>query len=427
MKNISIGLFGFGCVGKGLYQTLNQSKNFAGHIAKIGIKDPTKKRELPSHLFTTDAQSIIEDPKIDIIVELIDDAAVALDIVVEALKAGKSVVTANKKMVAENMQLLVDLQKQTGKAVLYEGAVCASIPIIRNLEEYFGHEPLTEVKGIFNGSTNYILSRVFHDKMDYETALAQAQSLGFAESDPALDVEGFDAKYKLSILISHTFGIHVHPDEVLNLGIHRIKPADLEYAYARSWRIKLIGHAQRVEDKIYAFVMPRFVPITDNLATTENEYNAVVINGEFCDNQWFTGKGAGSLPTGAAVLSDVSALSYDYKYEYKKESHKEQLIFSNDSPVKVYASFQSPEDVLLNDFDQVVEKYFSYDYCYVVGTICLNKLKHKEWQNNPHINVVLTTDKLDNSLGKLCVNQLKEEIGELKKSQKLRKKLMLQS
>lgn len=426
MKNISIGLFGFGCVGQGLYQTLNQSKNFAGYIAKIGIKDPRKKRELPSHLFTTDALSIIEDPKIDIIVELIDDASAALEIVVSALKAGKSVVTANKKMVAENMQLLVDLQKETGNAVLYEGAVCASIPIIRTLEEYFGHEPLTEVKGVFNGSTNYILSRVFHDKLDYETALAQAQDLGFAESDPALDVEGYDAKYKLCILISHTFGLHVLPDQVLNLGIQRIKSADLEYASAHGWRIKLLGHAQRIEDKVYAFVMPRFVPINDNLATTENEYNAVVINGEFCDNQWFTGKGAGSLPTGAAVLSDVSALSYAYKYEYKKESHKENVFFSNDSPVKIYASFQSPEDVLLNDFDQVIEKYFSYDHCYVVGTICLNKLRTEIWQNNPHINVVLTADTLNNSLGKLCVNQLKVEIDELKKGQRLRKKLMLQ-
>ena len=426
MKNITIGLFGFGCVGQGLYQTLNQSKNFAGQIAKIGIKNPDKKRDLPADLFTTDARSIIEDTKIDIIVELIDDAQAAFDIVVASLKAGKSVVTANKKMVAENMQYLVDLQKETGRAVLYEGAVCGSIPIIRTLEEYFGHEPLTEVKGVFNGSTNYILSRVFHDKLNYSAALEQAQALGFAESNPALDVEGFDAKYKLCILISHTFGLHIHPDEILNLGIQRIKPADLEYASARGLRIKLLGHAQCVDDKIYAFVMPRFVSLDDNLATVENEYNAVVINGEFCDNQWFTGKGAGSLPTGAAVLSDVSALSYDYKYEYKKESHKEHLVFANNSPVKVYTSFGSPEDVVLDDFDQIYEKYFSYDHCYVVGTVCLNKLNTKEWKNNPHINVVLSSDKLDNTLGKLCVNDLKDEIGELKKSQKLRKKLMLQ-
>jgi len=161
MKNLNIGLFGFDCVGQGLFETLNKSKNFGGVIKKICIKNPDKKRKLSSELFTTDKNEIINDPSIDIVVELIDDANAAYHIVVNSLKAGKPVVTANKKMVAEHLEELVELQDETGQALLYEGAVCASIPIIRTLEEYFNHEPLNEIKGIFNGSTNYILTKVF--------------------------------------------------------------------------------------------------------------------------------------------------------------------------------------------------------------------------------------------------------------------------
>ncbi|NVK86446.1 MAG: homoserine dehydrogenase, partial [Cytophagia bacterium] len=226
MKNINIGLFGFGCVGQGLYETLNNSKNFAGQITKICIKNPEKKRKLASDLFTTSRDEVINNPSIDIVVELIDDAEAALAIVVDSLKAGKSVVTANKKMVAENLEYLVELQQQTGKAVLYEGAVCGSIPIIRTLEEYFGHEPLNEIKGIFNGSTNYILTKIFEDRQDYPKVLKEAQELGFAESDPTLDVQGYDPKFKLSILLTHAFGIHVPPAEITNLGIDRLKKSD---------------------------------------------------------------------------------------------------------------------------------------------------------------------------------------------------------
>ncbi|MFT6883532.1 MAG: homoserine dehydrogenase, partial [Marinoscillum sp.] len=186
MKNIKIGLFGFGCVGQGLYETLNNSKNFSGEIKKICIKNPDKARRLDPKLFTTQAASLLNDPEIDVIVELIDDADAALEIVTKALKNGKSVVTANKKMVAEHLSELVNLQASTGQALLYEGAVCGSIPIIRTLEEYFGHEPLNEVKGIFNGSTNYILTKVFEENLSYEAALLQAQALGFAEADPTL-------------------------------------------------------------------------------------------------------------------------------------------------------------------------------------------------------------------------------------------------
>lgn len=423
MKKLNIGLFGFGCVGQGLYETLNTSKNFNGEITKICIKNPDKKRKLSSDLFTTQKEEVIHNPQVDIVVELIDDANAAFEIVVESLKAGKPVVTANKKMVAENLEYLVQLQHETGQPLLYEGSVCASIPIIRTLEEYFSHEAIREIKGIFNGSTNYILTRIFQKGIDYPKALKEAQDLGFAESDPRLDVQGYDAKFKLSILITHAFGIHVPPQQITNLGIDRLKAADLEYARAQGYTIKLNAQAKRIGERVYGFVIPQFLPQTDRLSNIENEFNAVIVNGEFCDDQLFIGKGAGSLPTGAAVLSDISALSYEYKYEYKKHFITEQLPFSNESPVQVYVSFSSPEEVDLSDFESIQEKYFSFDYCYVIGRICLGKLQREEWQNNQNINVVLTAEINQTGLGDLCLNDLKDEISELKKGQKIRQKL----
>jgi len=425
MKNIRIGLFGFGCVGQGLYETLNNSKNFSGEIKKICIKNPEKPRSLDTNLFTTQADQILNDSAIDVIVELIDDADAALDIVTRALKNGKSVVTANKKMVAENLSYLVDLQASTGSALLYEGAVCGSIPIIRTLEEYFGHEPLNEIKGIFNGSTNYILTKVFEESLDYKTALSQAQSLGFAESDPTLDVKGFDAKYKLSILLTHAFGIHVPPHQIVNLGIDHLKPADLEYAREKGFGIKLIAQAKRIHDRVYAFVTPQFVKSEHSLHNIKNEFNAVTLNGEFCDDQLFIGKGAGSLPTGAAVLSDISALSYDYRYEYKKHYNLGKLPFSNDSLLEVYVSFDNPHEIDLEDFESIHHKYFSFDHSYVIGKMCINNLLGDKWLNNPKNNIVLCANGTESSLGSLCVKGLSAEIEELKKGQELLEKITI--
>ncbi|MCO6358909.1 homoserine dehydrogenase [Roseivirga pacifica] len=419
MQAIKIGLFGYGCVGQGLYETINNSKNFEGEIKKICIKNPNKARSLSADLFTTDKSEILNDESIDVIVELIDDAEAAFDIVTTALKNGKSVVTANKKMVAENLEYLVKLQEETGRAVLYEGAVCASIPIIRTLEEYFGHEPINEIKGIFNGSTNYILTQIFSKNTNYKAALADAQKLGFAESDPTLDVKGYDAKFKLSILLTHAFGINVPPAQIINLGIDHLKPADLEYARENELEVKLIARAKRIGDKVYGFVAPQFTKADNRLQEVRNEFNAVSLTGEFCDEQLFIGKGAGSLPTGAAVLSDISALSYDYKYEYKKHINQATLKFSSDSLVQVYASFDNPDTIDLNDFESIHEKYFSFDHSYVIGNVCINKLKDEKWLNNKNLNIVLCENGVEDTLGKLCVEDLKAEVSELKKGHDL--------
>ena len=422
MRAIKIGLFGFGCVGQGLYQTINNSKNFEGEIVKICVKDRHKVRSLPESVFTYNKEEILNDPSIDVIVELIDNAEAALEIVTTALKNGKSVVTANKKMVAENLEYLIDLQEKTGKGILYEGAVCGSIPIIRTLEEYFGHEPLNEIKGIFNGSTNYILTKIFDERLDYAQALEEAKEKGFAESDPTLDVKGFDPKFKLSILLTHAFGINVSPEKIANLGIDHLQPSDLEFARKHGYRIKLIAQASRKNDEVFACVLPQFGKENHNLRNVNNEFNAVTLNGEFCDDQLFIGKGAGSLPTGAAVLSDISALSYDYKYEYKKHYNQGKVHFSSENAVTVYASFEKPEHIDLNEFETVSEKFFCFDRSYVIGKIKLSKLLQSKWVYNSKISVVQFDNETEIS-EELDLGALESEISELRKGQKLREKI----
>ncbi len=374
-KNLKLGLFGFGCVGQGLYHVLHETHGVKGEIKKICVKHKNKTRPIPEHFFTFDKNEILNDPEIDIIVELIDDANAAYEIVTTALKNGKAVVTANKKMLAEHLEEIYNLQQKYGKPVLYEGAVCGSIPILRNLEEYYDNDLISSIEGIFNGSTNYILTKVFDEKKSYEEALKKAQELGFAESDPTLDVKGYDPKYKLVIAIAHTFGVFVKPEDVINIGIDRISNLDLKFAQENNYTIKLIARAFKQDGKVYGFVAPQFIENTNPLASVRNEFNAVQVKGAFAETQLFIGKGAGSYPTGSAVLSDISALNYDYTYEYKKHHQDTDLEFSNDLSVEAYISFDHDSKVSISDFVEFQSGYASGGKQYMFGKISLNKLQ----------------------------------------------------
>ena len=189
-KVLQIGLFGFGVVGEGIYKVLQQTPSLQANIKKVCIKHADKERNAPSDLFTTEYTALLNDQEIDLIVKLIDDANEAYKIVSTALRNKKSVVSANKKMIAEHLQELIALQNENGVSFLYEAAVCGSIPIIRNLEEYYDNDLLQSICGIVNGSTNYILTKIIEEGLTYQEALLKAQQLGFAESNPALDVEG---------------------------------------------------------------------------------------------------------------------------------------------------------------------------------------------------------------------------------------------
>lgn len=373
-KRLTIGLFGFGVVGQGLHDIIS-TKDLNIEIRKIAIKNPEKKRSLPAELFTTDETEILNDPEINTVIELINDADAAFNIVSTALKSGKNVVSANKKMIAEHLDQLVSIQEEFGTSLLYEGAVCGSIPIIRNLEEYYDNELLHSISGIFNGSSNYILSKIANEGMGYAEALTEAQLLGFAEKDPILDVGGYDAKFKLLIAAAHAYGVFVKPEEVLNIGIQNFSIADLHFAQEHNLKIKLVPTAKKLNDQELAlYVIPRLVPSTDFLYNVENEYNAVSVKAAFADQQLFYGKGAGGHPTGSAVLSDIAALRYDYRYEYKKYHHDSKLTLKNDHVLPIYIRYQDEKLIESINFEYIAEQHKSIGLNYILGGIKISEL-----------------------------------------------------
>ena len=277
-KEIRIGLFGFGCVGQGLYDVLHESRGIRAEIRKIAVKHADKPRKLPAHFFTTEADEILEDPEINLIVELINDPDAAFAIVSRALRSGKDVVSANKKMIAEHLPALYELQKQYGTSLLYEASCCGSIPIIRTLEEYYDNELLFGVSGIFNGSSNYILTKVYQEGASYEAALRQAQELGFAETDPTLDVGGFDPLYKLCILTTHSYGAFIRPEDVFNFGIQSLTAQDIRYAKEKGCKVKLVCTVRKLNGSRFTlFVMPQLVRTDDPLYFVDRENNGVVV------------------------------------------------------------------------------------------------------------------------------------------------------
>lgn len=366
-NKIVIGLFGFGVVGEGIYTILNDTASTWASIKRICIKHPEKSRKAPINLFTGNPNELLDDPEINVIVELIDDANAACDIAMRAFANGKAVVSANKKSIAENYVKYLTAQKRASQPLLYEAAVAGSIPIIRNLEEYYDNDWLRSIIGIINGSTNYILSRV-EDGESPSDALAQAQHEGYAESNPSLDIEGWDAINKLAILLYHTYGIQVHPASLPRCGIDRLHADDAAFARERGLRIRLIASAERQSDhSVRACVWPHFVSNSSPLFQVRGAMNGILLGSTFADQQFLYGKGAGRFPTAGAVLSDISALRHDYKYEFKKSRSPAAL--SSDGSIRVWirASHLSSIDSL--PFTSVTERYERRDFAYVTGEI----------------------------------------------------------
>lgn len=375
-SKLNIGLFGFGTVGSGLFHVLEKGKTVDAEIKRICVRNPEKLRSLPKEHFTLNPDDILNDPEINLVVELIDDADAAYKIVTGALKKGKSVVSGNKRMIAGHLDELIQLQEEYKTALLYDASACGSIPVIRNLEEYYDNDLLKSITGILNGSSNYILTKLFNEGMSYSEALKQAQDLGFAESDPTFDVDGFDAMFKLVILNMHGLGTYVSPSQVLNYGISQIGLADIRYAKEKGYKIKLIGHIFKLDhDKFTLFVLPRLVKPEEYIYNVEYEYNGVVIEGECYDKQFMFGKGAGAYPTGSAVLSDITARMHNYRYEYKKSKFFKTPKYTDDVTIEIYLRYQNLVDFALFEFENISEKYSGRDTNYVIGTIQLSHLK----------------------------------------------------
>lgn len=410
-KQLTIGLFGFGVVGEGLYKVLQQTPSLSARIKKVCIKDATKQRNAPSSLFTTDREELLNDEEINVIVEVINEAEPAFEIVTRALKNGKSVVSASKKMIAEHLPELLEIQKNVSTSFLYEAAACASIPVIRNLEEYYDNDLLHGIKAIVNGSTNFILTKMFEDKLDFQQALLLAQQLGFAESDPSLDVEGYDALNKWTFLLTHAYGIVEHPDKLLFTGIQNIHAMDARVAAEKGQQIKLVAQAQKLHNgKVASFILPQFIQQDDHLSFVKNEYNGVVIESGFADKQFFYGKGAGSFPTASAVLSDLSALRYEYKYEYKKLYHHQPNSLTNDFYLRVYLSFTDWKYVPREKFEWIEEWHAREERKYLVGVLHVKELIENDWWKQNNTSLILTPQPI---IEDVAIQQLKKKSLEL--------------
>lgn len=373
-KHLNIGLFGFGSAGQGLYTLLERIKSPNLTLSRICVRDISKPRSVNAN-FTDSADDIFNDANINFIVELIDDAEASFQIVKRALLSGRPVVTGNDRMLARHIVELIELQKQTGVAVLYDASACGSIPVIRNLEEYYDNDLLISVKGILNGASNYVLSKVFNEKMTYADALRQATELGYVEADSSLDLDGYDSLYKLIIITIHAFGNYVAPEEIFCYGITSMNDCDIRFANEKDRRVKLVAHVEKIEgNKLVMSVMPQLLSRNKYIYSVEDEYNGVVIKGLFYDKQFMFGRGAGGYPTASAVLSDITACLYNYRYEYKKRNDSEMPEFTNNTIFRIYYRYNTPEDRAIIHFEDVFESYTSLDYNYIVGNVSLHTL-----------------------------------------------------
>ena len=383
MKKLVIGQVGFGTVGKGIYKVIKNAKNAHAEIKKICVANLDKDRgeefaeALP--LLTDNIEDLFNDEEINLIVEVIDNADVSYEIVTRALKKGIPVVSGNKIMIANNLPELIELQKEHNVSLLYDASSCGSIPVIRNLEEYYDNDLLLEVKGILNGSSNYILSRVFDHDEDYRDALQRAIDLGFAESDPTFDIEGFDSLFKLIIITEHALGVYVKPSDVFIYGISKIDTFDIKWAKEKRVKIKLVAQVVKLADnKFTMFVMPEFVTKSRYIYSVDDEYNGVVIRGECYDRQFMFGKGAGSLPTASSILSDMVAHHHGYRYEYKKMGYADVPVYTTDVLLKVYVRYSGTPVTHLLPFTSIQERYSSEKVNYVIGEISLKDLIEKK-------------------------------------------------
>ncbi|MBC5775065.1 homoserine dehydrogenase [Pontibacter sp. KCTC 32443] len=379
MKNkpsdIRLGIFGFGCVGQGLYDVLQTIEAAGIEVAKICVKDKEKLRSLPSSAFTYNPQELLQDESITILAELISDAEDAYGIVKQALQAGKTIVSANKKMLATHLPELLELQQKYKGTLLYEAAVGGSIPIIRILESYYSSEPLQQVSGILNGSSNFILSKMEAEGLSYTCALQQAQELGFAEADPALDVGGFDSVNKLCLIIAHAFGVSVKPEQVLRFGIDSITEHDLKFAERIGARIRLVATAVVDSgDQLYVRVLPALVSEQSELYRVTNETNGVTIAPVFAGEQFLKGRGAGSHPTGSAVWADVSAALSGYRYVYPKADTR-AIALSKEYKINLYLRCPSSLVLPAADFIELNKISESEGVAYYTASIESETLK----------------------------------------------------
>lgn len=327
MKVIKIGLLGLGNVGKGVWNILQMNKDIiktrAGYnieIGKILVKDANKKRDVdvPESIITTNVDYILEDPSIDIIVEVMGGVEPSFEYMVKAMKKGKHVITANKMVLAMKGRELSQIAKDNGVLFYYEASVGGGIPVIHGLTESLTANKINEVIGIINGTTNYILTKMTLEGLSFDEALKEAQQKGYAEADPTSDIEAFDAVYKLCILTSLGFDSFVDIKSVYREGITKIEPIDIKYAEEFGYVIKLLAIIKEEFGELELRVHPTMVPAVHPLANVNDSFNAIFIKGNAVGDLMLYGRGAGELPTGSAVVGDIISV---IRNKEREENH----------------------------------------------------------------------------------------------------------
>jgi len=320
-RPVRIGLAGLGTVGSGLLIILGRNADWIRRrlgrtiqVAKVLVRDPAKPRAVtldPGTALVTDPDALVNDPDIDIVVELMGGIEAAYSLIHKALSAGKHVVTANKALLAARGPELFALAAQKGLGLYYEASCAGAVPIVETLKQSLAGNRIRSIIGILNGTANYILSQMSDKGLPFAQALAQAQGKGYAEADPTLDIEGMDAAHKLILLIRLAYGRDFPLDRLPVEGITRVTPEDIRFAGEFGYTIKLIGQVREIKGRLAAGVFPMLVHKHFLLASVQGAYNAVRVEGDASGPILLHGKGAGDLPTGSAVLSDILALARD--------------------------------------------------------------------------------------------------------------------
>ncbi len=347
---LNIGILGAGTVGTGVINVLNQKnsefENKIGSpikVKSIAVKNMDKHKSSFSEsvILTDKPENVVNDPEIDIIVELIGGEYPAKDLIIQALKNGKHVVTANKEVISKHGYEIFNLAKKMGVLVYIEGSVAGGIPIIQTLKRDLIANKVNSLMGIINGTTNYILTEMAQKKRDFSEVLQEAQKLGYAEADPTSDIEAYDATYKLSIIVSLIFGNHVKVEEIYREGIDKISIRDIEYAQKLGYTIKLLAIAKHHDDGSYeARVHPTMINSEHPLASVNGAFNAIWLNGDFVGDFMLYGKGAGQLPTTSAVVADILNLAIDIKAK------------------NILASSESHDYIKIAPIEKITSKYY---------------------------------------------------------------------
>jgi homoserine dehydrogenase len=311
---IGVGIIGLGTVGRGTYQILKQYgpliEQRAGlpiRVVKLAETDPARARAFKKDAIpiVRDARELINDPAVDIVVELIGGTGAAYEYVDAALKQGKWVVTANKALLAEKGDLLFNRAEKAGAEIGFEASVCGGIPVIRAIRDGLVGNRIEYLLGILNGTCNYILTRMSEEGISFGQALKEAQKLGIAESDPTLDISGMDAAHKLCVLVRLAFGVPISMQQIVTRGVSSIEPTDIEFAREFGYKIKLLAIAKERGNMIEARVEPAMIPFAHPMSSVNGVFNAVYVVGDKTGPNLFYGKGAGADPTGSAVVSDI--------------------------------------------------------------------------------------------------------------------------